>query len=220
MSVAPMLAPQMVIASPLDSVIMGLNTNPYFIGIMMLLLNFGGRFLSLEMSKGQEAFFYNTWVRRFLIFIVIFVGTRNVIVAAMLSFVIILCIGYLFNENSSLCIFKIGVPGSTCADKKEGFETAFDKAAGTIAANASAQLPPTPLTQSVTPPKMSANLTKEENYILNMLQQKMQTGQSGNIGPTTQNFNEAKSENKPNTDKDVKSTLGMYFTSMNKLQGA
>jgi hypothetical protein len=218
-----MLAPQMAIASPLDTVIMGINTNPYFIGLMMLLLNFGGRFLSLEMSKGQEAFFYNTWVRRTLIFIVIFVGTRNVMVAFLMSFVIILCIGYLFNENSSLCIFKIGVPGSTCADKKEGFETAFDKAAGTIAATAAAQLPPTPLTQSVTPPQMSANLTKEENYILNILQQKMQgiqAGQQGQRKEGNQPFKDVSSENKPKTEKDVKNTLGMYFTTMNKLQGA
>jgi hypothetical protein len=215
-----MLAPQMAIASPLDAVIMGINTNPYFIGIMMLLLNFGGRFLSLEMSKGQEAFFYNTWVRRFLIFIVIFVGTRNIMVAGMLSFVIILCIGYLFNENSSLCIFKIGVPGSTCADKKEGFETAFDKAAGTVAAAAATQLPPNiPLTQSIAPPQMSPNLTKEEMSILIMLQQKMQ-GQQGQQGQQgNQPSKEVSSETKPKTEKDVKNTLGMYFTTMNKLQG-
>jgi len=101
--------------APLDLALMSLNSNPYFIGMMMLLLNFGGRFLSMEMSKGQEQFFQNTWVRRFLIFIVIFVGTRNVFVAFWMSLFIILCVGYLFNENSSLCIFHIGKEGSKCA---------------------------------------------------------------------------------------------------------
>ena len=48
----------------------------------------------------------------------------------------------------------------------------------------------------------------------------MQTGQAGQVGPTNQPFKEAKSENKPKSDKDVKNTLGMYFTTMNKLQGA
>jgi hypothetical protein len=94
----------MIPMSPFDAVLAGINSNPYFIGIMMLLLNLGGRFISLEMSKGQEAFFYNTWVRRSLIFIIIFVGTRNVLVALIMSSIIILCIGYLFNENSSFCI--------------------------------------------------------------------------------------------------------------------
>ena len=104
--------------APLDMALASLNSNPYFIGIMMLLLNFGGRFLAMEMSKEQEQFFHNKWVRRFLIFIVIFIGTRNILVAFWMSLFIILCIGYLFNENSSLCIFHLGSEGSKCS--KEG----------------------------------------------------------------------------------------------------
>ena len=100
---------------PLDAALMSLNSNPYFIGVMMLLLNFGGRFLPMEMTREQEQVFQNPWVRRFLIFIIIFIGTRNVLVAFWLSLFIILCIGYLFNENSSLCLFKAGEKGSTCS---------------------------------------------------------------------------------------------------------
>ncbi len=115
---APMataLTQSAAVIAPLDMALMSLNSNPYFIGTMMLLLNFGGRFLGMEMTKGQEQFFHNKWVRRFLIFIVIFVGTRNVLVAFWMSLFIILCIGYLFNENSSLCIFKLGTEGSSCS---------------------------------------------------------------------------------------------------------
>jgi hypothetical protein len=101
--------------APLDAALLSLNSNPYFIGMMMLMLNFGGRFLPMEMTKGQEAIFQNPWVRRALIFIIIFVGTRNVLVAFWMSLFIILCIGYLFNENSSLCLFKGGEKGSTCS---------------------------------------------------------------------------------------------------------
>ena len=111
----PALAQSGLPLAPLDAALMSLNSNPYFIGMMMLMLNFGGRFLPLEMTKGQEAFFQNTWVRRLLIFIIVFVGTRNVLVAFWMSLVIILCIGYLFNENSSLCLFKGGEAGSKCA---------------------------------------------------------------------------------------------------------
>ena len=98
-----------------DQALLSINSNPYFIGTMMLMMNFGGRFLAMEMSPGQEQFFQNKWVRRFLIFIVIFMGTRNVLVAFWMSLIIILLIGYLFNENSSLCIFKFGKPGSSCS---------------------------------------------------------------------------------------------------------
>jgi hypothetical protein len=99
----------------LDAVLMTLNSNPYFIGLMMILLNLGGRFISLEMSRGQEQFFQNPWVRRLLIFTVLFAGTRNIMVAFWMTLVIVLLIGYLFNENSSLCLFHFGNEGSTCA---------------------------------------------------------------------------------------------------------
>jgi hypothetical protein len=99
-----------------DAALMSLNSNPYFIGTMMLLLNLGGRFIGMEVSKGQEQFFQNPWVRRLLIFVVLFVGTRNVLVAFWMTLIIVLCIGYLFNENSSLCLFHIGAKGSSCAD--------------------------------------------------------------------------------------------------------
>lgn len=113
---APLSAIGPLALGPLDAAILSLNSNPYFIGTMMLLLNLGGRFISLEISKSQEQFFQNPWVRRMLIFTVLFVGTRNVMVAFWMTLFIILCIGYLFNENSSLCLFHLGQPGSSCAD--------------------------------------------------------------------------------------------------------
>ena len=101
-----------------DSVLNTLNTSPYFIGSMMLMMNLGARFLSLEVSKGQEAFLAHPWVRRSLIFVVFFMGTRSVWVAFWMALIVILLLGYLFNENSALCLFKAGLPGSACA---EGF---------------------------------------------------------------------------------------------------
>jgi hypothetical protein len=99
----------------LDVFLNNFNTSPYFIGLMMLTMNLGSRFLSLEMSKGQEAFFAHPWVRRFLIFVVFFIGTRNIWAAFWMAFIAIALIGYLFNENSSLCLFKGGLPGASCA---------------------------------------------------------------------------------------------------------
>jgi hypothetical protein len=77
-----------------------INTNPIFIGVMMIVMNLGARFLSFELSKKQEAILQHPYFRRFLIFVIIFIGTRNIITAFWLSLLIILCIGYLFNELS------------------------------------------------------------------------------------------------------------------------
>lgn len=96
----------MAAINPIEHIFMGLNTNPYFIGLMMLLLNLGGRFIGLEVSRDQEKFFQHPYVRRALIFTVLFVATRNVLVAAIMTIFVLLVVSYLFNENSSLCLWK------------------------------------------------------------------------------------------------------------------
>ena len=109
--------------SPFDSFVMAINANPYFIGLMMLALNLGGRFIGLELTKAQENFLQNVWVRRLLIFVVLFMGTRNVLVAFWMWLAVIFLLGYVLNENSSMCIFGSGLPGSKCASgaAAEGF---------------------------------------------------------------------------------------------------
>jgi hypothetical protein len=102
--------------SPIDTLLQIFNTNPYFIGLMMLVLNLGGRFISLEVTKKQEQFLQLPWVRRILIFTVLFVATRNIWVAFWTTVAVVLFLGYLFNENSALCIFGDGGrDGSKCA---------------------------------------------------------------------------------------------------------
>ncbi len=103
-------------AGPISALIAGMNTNPYFIGLMMLLMNLGGRFLALEVTKGQEAFLSHPFVRRGLIFVVLFIATRNLVTAFWLWLLIIMSLGYLFNENSALCVLgRRGFEGSKCA---------------------------------------------------------------------------------------------------------
>lgn len=109
--------------SPLDAFLNIFNSNPYFIGIMMLILNVGGRFISLEVTKKQEQFLQIPLVRRILIFTVLFVATRNIWVAFWATVTVVLFLGYLFNENSALCIFGHGGKnGSKCSDGEKSGE--------------------------------------------------------------------------------------------------
>jgi hypothetical protein len=96
--------------NPIEAIINSLNTNPYLIGMSMILLNLGGRHLSMGLTQQQDKFFQNMWMRRMMLFVVIFVATRNVFTALWLSIALILVIGYLFNEHSSLYLFGPPVP--------------------------------------------------------------------------------------------------------------
>lgn len=88
----------------LSGILHSLNTNPYLIGILMLLLNLGGRFLSFELTKKQEAFLQQAWLRPFIFFTVIFIATRNLAVAFWVTLFFFFVIWVVANENSPFCL--------------------------------------------------------------------------------------------------------------------
>ena len=116
---APLGIPQQFLppapASVADAIVNNINTSPIFIGLMMLTMNLGARFLPAEITRAQESILSHPYFRRFLIFVILFIATRNIVYAFWLSLIIIFVIGYLFNENSALCIFNGGAAGSTCS---------------------------------------------------------------------------------------------------------
>ncbi len=103
----PMAAPAAAVGplNPIEMLLNGLNTNTYLIGTSMILMNLGGRHLAGGLTPEQDKFFQHPWIRRGLLFVVIFVATRNVFTALWLSLGIILVIGYLTNESSAMYLF-------------------------------------------------------------------------------------------------------------------
>lgn len=108
MSFVPPSAP-MGSTNPIENTINSLNSNPYFIGSMMILLNLGGRHLATGLTPEQDKFFQHPWFRRALIFVVFFVGTRNAITSLFMAIIINLGIGYLLNDQSEMYLFKPNV---------------------------------------------------------------------------------------------------------------
>jgi hypothetical protein len=76
----------------------------------MLLLNLGGRHLATGLTPEQDKFFQNDWFRKVLIFVVFFIGTRNIISSLFMAIIFILVVYYLLNDKSSLYLFKPSVP--------------------------------------------------------------------------------------------------------------
>lgn len=96
--------PQQGGLDPISSTIASLNTNPYLIGMFMLLLNLGGRFLSLELTKKQEAFLQSPVLRPLLFFTVIFIATRNLAAAFWVTLLLFFILWVAVNENSPFCM--------------------------------------------------------------------------------------------------------------------
>ncbi len=83
-----------------------INMNPYLLGLAYIMLNLGGRFMVLSVTPAQEAFLQNIVFRPLLLFAIMFIGTRNLVVAFWMSLAILLILHYFLNENSSWYLLR------------------------------------------------------------------------------------------------------------------
>lgn len=81
-----------------------LNNSKFFAGFVMLTMNIGSKYISIELSDSQESYLKYTLGRQILVFAILWMGTRDIVVALILTCVFILFADYLFNENSKYCL--------------------------------------------------------------------------------------------------------------------
>ena len=85
-------------------IVENLNTSKYFIGIMMILLNIGSKYITVKLSKSQEAYVRNHVLRELLIFSVCWMGTRDNYISLILTAGFFELTQHLFNEESKFCV--------------------------------------------------------------------------------------------------------------------
>ena len=94
-------------ASMLAIATMGLNGNKYILGLMILLINLGARYIGNEVSDFMHKVLNHKFARRFLIFLVLWMGTRDLVVAGVITITFIILVNTIFNENSDFCILPV-----------------------------------------------------------------------------------------------------------------
>jgi hypothetical protein len=80
------------------------NNSKLLAGLGILTLNLFSKYIKLDLSKSQEALLKSLLSRELLIFVMAFVGTRDLIISFFLTATFIILSGTIFNENSCLCI--------------------------------------------------------------------------------------------------------------------
>lgn len=95
-----------------------LNDSKFFLGIMLLVLNIGSRHLVDEFSANPEEYNRNLILRRFAVFAVCFVGTRDLIVSILLTAAfIIISTGVSMKNREGMENQKKVEPGGSRADQ-------------------------------------------------------------------------------------------------------
>ena len=78
----------------------GFFDNKYLIGIIMVIINLGARFIVNELNDEQKQIINSKHTRRLLIFLVVFMATKDIAISFLISFVVIMFLFEFFNENS------------------------------------------------------------------------------------------------------------------------
>ena len=84
--------------------IMFLNNSKFFAGVIMILLNVGSKFITIQFSKSTEEYMKWSVSKQLLVFAMAWMGTRDIYAALGLTAVFTILSEYLFNEESTLCI--------------------------------------------------------------------------------------------------------------------
>lgn len=74
-----------------------------FAGLMIIILNIASRFVTVKLSKSMESYLKYTFSRQILIFAIAWMGTRDIYIALLISLIFMICMDFLFNEDSRFC---------------------------------------------------------------------------------------------------------------------
>jgi hypothetical protein len=87
-----------------DTYLKHVNESKFVIGLTMILLNIGSKYVDFKFTKAQEQMLRNGIAREMLIFAIVFMGTRDIFYAILLTAAFIILSEYVFNEKSDYCL--------------------------------------------------------------------------------------------------------------------
>ena len=84
--------------------ILFLNSSRFFAGVLMILLNIGSKFVSVQFSKSAEEYLKFSITKQILVFAMAWMATRDIYTSLVLTAVFVVLSEFLFNEESTFCI--------------------------------------------------------------------------------------------------------------------
>ena len=81
-----------------------LNSSKFFAGVVMILLNVGSKFISVQFSKSTEEYLKYSISKQILVFAMSWMATRDIYTSLILTAVFVVLSEFLFNEESTFCI--------------------------------------------------------------------------------------------------------------------
>ena len=87
----------------LTTMLANLSTSKLLLGLFMIFMNIGSRYIELKLTSGQEIILKNI-AREALIFTISFVATKDLLMSFIITGVFIILANFVFNEKSNYSI--------------------------------------------------------------------------------------------------------------------
>ena len=114
----------------LGMTIESINSNKYFYGIMMILLNMGSKYIEMDLVNDHRNFLSSKLLRRLAIFTMAFIATRDIVASLIITASFIIIVLNLFNTASEYCILSKNITenNNTVTDTitEEQIKNAYD----------------------------------------------------------------------------------------------
>jgi hypothetical protein len=90
--------------SDITNYVKNINDSKIFAGLMIITLNISSKFVNIKLSKTVESYLKNTFSRTVLVFVIAWMGTRDLFVALGICLIFTFLVDYVFNEESMFCV--------------------------------------------------------------------------------------------------------------------
>ena len=81
-----------------------LNSSRFFAGLVMLALNIGSKYITIELTAAQKKHLQHRYARQALVFAISWMGSRDILKALALTAIFNVLSGHLLHEDSPYCI--------------------------------------------------------------------------------------------------------------------
>lgn len=81
-----------------------LNSNPVFMGLLLILMNIGSRFIMIDIPDSIEEIFKSVFARSFVVFAILFISSRDILLSLIMTIVFYILMKYLLNPKSKSCV--------------------------------------------------------------------------------------------------------------------
>jgi hypothetical protein len=103
-----------------------LNTNRFFIGTAMIIMNLGSRYIITDMTKAHERLMTSTVFKRIILFCMFFVATRDVMISCMLTFAFVIVVNGFLNETKKFNLLPNSMKNITSPVSETEYKKALE----------------------------------------------------------------------------------------------